>query len=207
LKTAERYKCGCSNNRVCICKIIFKLFYRRIQTRLPLTTAFVCLLLGLRQNSPLACPLFRLRLCCLRVPSSSSSSAFSSCPSHCPRIASPSPSPFNQPLFRLSLSLSAVSLLRPPPPRGGSFAATTTTTQTLPPRLSLSDIFFFYRRDAHHHWRLSLSLALSNFFFCLTWFYIFRSLPLLCRLFSTIVEHTLPLSLIFRFVHSIFLFN
>ena len=96
-----------------------------IQTRLSLITAFVCLLLWLRLN-PLS-----------RVPSVSSSSYLRlpslllPLPSYCPRIASPSPLPFDQPL-------SAVSLLRPPLPRGGSFTATTTTWR-------------FFRSFHYHH--------------------------------------------------------
>jgi len=192
-------------------------FVSYIQTRLPLTTAFVCLLLGLRLSSPPRVPSVSsssyLRLPSLLLfpfvattSSSSSSSALSSSPSHCLRIALPLPY-LSTNLSLLSLSLCCFA-----------FAATTTTWR-----------FFrshhYHHSDPHHHVSLSLwhflflpprrtpplkAISFSGFiqfFFYLTWFYIFRSLPLLCRLFSTIVVHTLPLSLIFRFIHSIFMFN
>jgi len=175
-----------SGNRVCI------------QTQFPLTTAFVFPFFRAPTLPPSCALCSTLPLChCLFffffLPRSAIRSALS------PSLAATSLS---------SLSLSAVLLLWPPPPHRGASAATPTTTQTpTTTSRSLFDIFFFYRRDAHHHRRLSLSLPLFNFFFCLTSFYIFRSLPLLCRLFSTIVVHTLPLSLLFRFIHSMFLFN
>jgi len=125
LKTAWRYKRR--TNRVCIFKIIFKLFCRKIQTRLlvaiafvsyiqtrlPLITAFESLLLGHKNSFPLACPMFlRFPLLLLLLPPFAAVVVVGLLPSvsvHClplplPRNASPPSSPFDQPLSRLSLS-------------------------------------------------------------------------------------------------------
>ena len=182
-------------------------FVSYIQTRLPLTTGFVCLLLGHRNSSPLMCPLF-LSLSCWFF-------FFLACA----MLLLP-PSQWLSPSLAISTNLSLSPrfcfhghhhhvevLSRPPPPRRGASEATTTTTQTPPPRLSLSLTFSSYTAVTPTIIEGYLFLFLYSNFFGLTWFYIFRSLPLLCRLFSTIVVHTLPLSLLFRFVHLMFLFN
>jgi len=84
-------------------------FVSYIQTRLLLTTAFVSLLLGHKNSSPLACPLFLpfALLLLLLLPFVAAVSSSRNKSVHClplPRSGSPPPSPFDQPLSRLSLS-------------------------------------------------------------------------------------------------------
>ena len=157
MKTAWRYKRR--TNRVCIFKIIFKLFCRKIQTRLlvaiafvsyiqtrlPLITAFESLLLGHKNSFPLACPMFlRFPLLLLLLPPFAAVvGLLPSISVHClplplSRNASPPSSPFDQPLSRLSLSPRFCFFGHLP--RGGSFVAATTTPQT-PSTTSLSLTF------------------------------------------------------------------